>query len=90
MIKRKLYPLLEKLEIPQSDFTPSVTAMGQSWTRRACRWRHARPVLVIPMREPMRYSHVVSEDGRQFAARLGDLLVPQGAQTLPVMPSGNA
>jgi len=37
-------------------------------------------------RTTMLYSHVVSEDGRRFAARLGDLLKSE----TPVMAAGNA
>jgi hypothetical protein len=38
-------------------------------------------------RTTMLYSQVVSEDGRRFAARLGDLLTKSEA---PVMTAGNA
>ena len=73
--KRKLYPLLEKLGIPRCGFHA---------------FRHGNETVMDGERVPiatrqnrlghsnaqttMNYTHVISEDGRQFAARIGQLL----------------
>jgi integrase len=86
--KRKLYPLLERLGIPCCGFHDfrhgNETVMDQESVPmpvRQTRLGHS------DARTTMLYSHVVSEDGRRFAARLGDLLAKSET---PVMTAGNA
>ncbi len=73
--KRKLYPPLEKLGIPRCGFHAfrhgNETVMDQESVPMAVRQTHLGH---SDARTTMLYSHVVSEDGRRFAARLGDLL----------------
>lgn len=85
--KRKLYPLLDQLNIKRCGFHAfrhgNETVMDQEnvpMAVRQGRLGHSDP------RTTMMYSHVVSEDGRRFAAKLGDLLVP----TRVAMPVGTA
>jgi integrase len=73
--KRKLYPLLAKLGIEQCGFhafrhgnASVLDAEGVPMATRQNRLGHS------DSRMTMRYTHVVSEDGRKIAARLGDLL----------------
>ncbi len=86
--KRKLYPLLEKLEIPRCGFHAfrhgNETVMDQESVPMAVRQTRLGH---SDARTTMLYSHVVSEDGRRFAARLGDLLTKSET---PVMAVGNA
>jgi integrase len=86
--KRKLYPLLEQLGIERCGFHA---------------FRHGNETLMdaenVPMatrqnrlghsdaKTTMKYTHVISEDGRKIAARFGELLTPSA---LPTMPVGNA
>jgi integrase len=78
--KRKLYPLLERLGIERCGFHAfrhgNETMMDQENVPMAV--RQGRPGHT-DARTTMLYSHVVSEDGRKFAARLGELLVPAPA-----------
>jgi integrase len=85
--KRKLYPLLEKLGIERCGFHAfrhgNETVMDQEnvpMAVRLGRLGHSDP------RTTMMYSHAVSEDGRRFAAKLGQLLAPSA----PVMAVGTA
>ena len=86
--KRKLYPLLESLGIPRCGFHAfrhgNETVMDQEGVPMAVRQTRLGH---SDARTTMKYSHVVSEDGKQFASRLGELLVPT---TMPVMQTGNA
>jgi integrase len=73
--KRKLYPLLKSLGIERCGFHAfrhgNETVMdGENVpiATRQNRLGHSDP------RTTMKYTHVVSEDGRQFAARLGAML----------------
>jgi integrase len=75
--KRKLYPLLDKLNIKRCGFHAfrhgNETVMDQEnvpMAVRQGRLGHSDP------RTTMMYSHAVSEDGRRFAAKLGGLLEP--------------
>jgi len=81
--KRKLYPLLDRLKIERCGFHAfrhgNETVMDQEnvpMAVRQGRLGHSDP------RTTMMYSHVASEDGRRFAAKLGASLV----QYVPVMP----
>jgi hypothetical protein len=85
--KRKLYPLLDQLNIERCGFHAfrhgNETVMDQEnvpMAVRQGRLGHSDP------RTTMMYSHAVSEDGRRFAAKLGDVLVPSKV----VMPVGVA
>ena len=78
--KRKLYPLLDKLNIERCGFHAfrhgNETVMDQEnvpMAVRQGRLGHSDP------RTTMMYSHAVSEDGRRFAAKLGGLLEPSRA-----------
>lgn len=86
--KRKLYPLLEGLGIPRCGFHAfrhgNETVMDQESVPMAVRQTRLGH---SDARTTMLYSHVVSEDGRRFAARLGDLLTKSET---PVMAAGNA
>jgi integrase len=86
--KRKLYPLLERLGIPRCGFHTfrhgNETVMDQESVPMAVRQTRLGH---SDARTTMLYSHVVSEDGRRFAARLGDLLAKSET---PVMAAGNA
>jgi integrase len=86
--KRKLYPLLEKLGIERCGFHAfrhgNETVMdgeGVPMATRVNRLGHS------DVRTTMKYTHVVSEDGRKIAARFGELLTPSA---VPTMPVGNA
>ena len=85
--KRKLYPLLDKLNIQRCGFHAfrhgNETVMDQEnvpMAVRQGRLGHSDP------RTTMMYTHVASEDGRRFAAKLGASLVP----STPVMALGAA
>ena len=87
--KRKLYPLLEKLGIERCGFHAfrhgNETVMdGESvpMATRQNRLGHS------DARTTMRYTHVVSEDGRKIAARFGELLT--ASPTAVMMAAGNA
>lgn len=86
--KRKLYPLLDGLGIERCGFHAfrhgNETVMDQENVPMAVRQGRLGHT---DARTTMLYSHVVSEDGRRFAARLGELLVP--AQAL-VATAGSA
>jgi integrase len=76
--KRKFYPLLEKLNIVRCGFHAfrhgNETVMdGENVpiATRLNRLDHSDP------RTTMKYTHVVSQDGRQFSERLGTLLTAQ-------------
>ena len=86
--KRKLYPLLEKLGIERCGFHAfrhgNETVMdgeGVPMSTRQNRLGHS------DARTTMRYTHVISEDGRKIAARFGELLTC--SPTAAVMPAGN-
>jgi integrase len=87
--KRKLYPLLEKLGVERCGFHAfrhgNETVMdgeGVPMATRQNRLGHS------DARTTMKYTHLISEDGRKIAARFGELLTCSAA--LPVMPAGNA
>jgi integrase len=86
--KRKLYPLLSKLGIPRCGFHAfrhgNETVMDQESVPMAVRQSRLGH---SDARTTMLYSHVVSEDGRQFAARLGELLT---APVTALVSAGNA
>jgi integrase len=86
--KRKLYTLLERLGIPRCGFHAfrhgNETVMDQESVPMAVRQTRLGH---SDARTTMLYSHVVSEDGRRFAARLGDLLTKSETS---VMAAGNA
>ena len=86
--KRKLYPLLEKLGIERCGFHAfrhgNETVMdgeGVPMATRQNRLGHS------DARTTMRYTHVISEDGRKIAARFGELLTC--SPTAAIMPAGN-
>jgi integrase len=86
--KRKLYPLLAKLGIERCGFHAfrhgNETVMdgeGVPMATRQNRLGHS------DARTTMKYSHVVSEDGRKIAAHFGNLLTAASAAT---MTAGNA
>ena len=86
--KRKLYPLLEKLGIERCGFHAfrhgNETVMdgeGVPMATRQNRLGHS------DARTTMKYTHVISEDGRKIAARFGELLT--SSQTV-TMAAGNA
>ena len=86
--KRKLYPLLEKLGIERCGFHAfrhgNETVMdgeGVPMATRQNRLGHS------DTRTTMKYTHVISEDGRKIAARFGELLTSLPTVT---MPAGNA
>ena len=88
--KRKLYPLLEKLGIERCGFhafrhgnASVLDAEGVPMATRQNRLGHS------DARTTMRYTHVVSEDGRKIAARLGELLTPS-TDARAIMAAGNA
>ncbi len=85
--KRKLYPLLAQSNIERCGFHAfrhgNETVMDQENVPIAVRQDRLGH---SDARTTMMYSHVASEDGRQFAAKLGGLLVPSRA----VMPIGTA
>ena len=87
--KRKLYPLLEKLGIERCGFHAfrhgNETVMdgeGVPMATRQNRLGHS------DARTTMRYTHVISEDGRKIAARFGELLTC--SPTAAIIPAGNA
>jgi integrase len=73
--KRKLYPLLAKLKIQRCGFHAfrhgNATVMDQEHVPIATRRNRLGQ---SDARTTMGYTHAVSEDGRRFAARLGQLL----------------
>ncbi len=86
--KRKLYPLLEKLGIERCGFHAfrhgNETVMdgeGVPMATRQNRLGHS------DARTTMKYTHVISEDGRKIAARFGELLTSSPTVTMAV---GNA
>jgi integrase len=88
--RRKLYPLLKKLGIERAGFHSfrhgSETLMDLERVPvavRMDRMGHSDPRMMV------NYTHVASEDGRLFAARVGRLLEPRETLLLP-MPAGNA
>lgn len=88
--KRKLYPLLEKLGIERCGFhafrhgnASVLDSEGVPMATRQNRLGHS------DARMTMRYTHVVSEDGRKIAARLGDLLT-SSPDAKALMAVGNA
>jgi integrase len=85
--KRKLYPLLEQLGIERCGFHAfrhgNETVMDQENVPMAVRQGRLGH---SDAKTTMRYSHVVSEDGKRFAALLGNKLTPQTV----VMRVGNA
>jgi integrase len=89
--KRKLYPLLEDLKIERCGFHAfrhgNETVMdgeGVPMATRQNRLGHS------DARTTMKYTHVISEDGRKIATRLGALLAPAPAIPLVTMQAGNA
>ena len=85
---RKLYPLLEKLGIQRCGFHAfrhgNETVMdgeGVPMATRQNRLGHS------DARTTMKYTHVISEDGRKIAARFGELLTSSPTVT---MAAGNA
>jgi integrase len=87
--KRKLYPLLAKLGIERCGFhafrhgnASVLDAEGVPMATRQNRLGHS------DARMTMRYTHVISEDGRKIAARFGELLT--SSPTAAIMPAGNA
>jgi integrase len=86
--KRKLYPLLEKLGIERCGFHAfrhgNETVMdgeGVPMATRQNRLGHS------DARTTMKYTHVISEDGRRIAARFGELLT---SLPMATMATGNA
>jgi integrase len=88
--KRKLYPLLELLGIQRCGFHAfrhgNETVMDLENVPPAVRMHRMGH---SDARMMMNYTHVASEDGRLFAAKLGRLLEPQDNLRLP-MPAGTA
>jgi integrase len=78
--KRKLYPLLEKLGIERCGFHAfrhgNATVMDQEQVPIATRQNRLGQ---SDARTTMGYTHAMSEDGRRFAARLGQLLTAGNA-----------
>jgi len=88
--RRKLYPLLKKLGIGRAGFHAfrhgSETLMDLEHVPvavRMDRMGHSDTRMMV------NYTHVASEDGRLFAARVGRLLEPRQTLRLP-LPAGNA
>jgi integrase len=86
--KRRLYPLLEKLGIERCGFHAfrhgNETVMdgeGVPMATRQNRLGHS------DARTTMKYTHVISEDGRKIAARFGELLT---SSPMVTMAGGNA
>ncbi len=86
--KRKLYPLLERLGIARCGFHAfrhgSATLMDQKHVPMATRQNRLGQ---SDARTTMGYTHAISEDGRRFAALMGDALT---APMSPMQPAGNA
>jgi integrase len=87
--KRKLYPLLAKLGIERCGFhafrhgnASVLDAEHVPMATRQNRLGHS------DARMTLRYTHVVSEDGRKIAARFGEPLTSSPDATM--MPAGNA
>ena len=78
--KRNLYPLLEKLRIERCGFHAfrhgNATVMDQEQVPMATRQNRLGQ---SDARTTMGYTHAMSEDGRRFAARLGQLLTADAA-----------
>ena len=87
--KRKLYPLLEKLGIERCGFHAfrhgNETVMDGERVPMATRQNRLGH---SDARTTMKYTHVISEDGRKIAARIGELLT--ASPTAVIMPAGNA
>jgi integrase len=73
--KRKLYPLLKSMGIERCGFHAfrhsNATAMDQEQVPMATRQNRLGQ---SDARTTMGYTHAISEDGRRFAARLGQML----------------
>jgi integrase len=86
--KRKFYPLLEKLKIGRCGFHAfrhgNATVMDQEHVPMATRQNRLGQ---SDARTTMGYTHAISEDGRRFAAPVGDLLA---APLSTVQSAGNA
>jgi integrase len=78
--KRKLYPLLQKLGIERCGFHAfrhgNATVMDQEQVPIATRQNRLGQ---SDARTTMGYTHAISEDGRRFAARFGELLTAGNA-----------
>jgi len=78
--KRKLYPLLKKLGIERCGFHAfrhgNATVMDQEHVPIATRQNRLGQ---SDARTTMGYTHAISEDGRRFAARFGELLIAGSA-----------
>jgi integrase len=78
--KRKLYPLLKKLKIERCGFHAfrhgNATVMDQEHVPIATRQNRLGQ---SDARTTMGYTHAISEDGRRFATRLGELLMAGNA-----------
>jgi integrase len=78
--KRKLYPLIEKLKIERCGFHAfrhrNATIMDQEHVPIATRQNRLGQ---SDARTTMGYTHAMSEDGRRFSARLGQLLTASSA-----------
>jgi integrase len=78
--KRKLYPLLAKLGIERCGFHAfrhgNATVMDQEHVPIATRQNRLGQ---SDARTTMGYTHAISEDGRRFAARIGELLTAGNA-----------
>ena len=88
--KRKLYPLLEKLGIQRCGFHAfrhgNETVMGLERVPTAVRQDRLGH---SDLRMVAKYDHVASEDGRLFAAKMGQLLAPRD-NLLLMVPAGRA
>ncbi|HEY8187189.1 MAG TPA: tyrosine-type recombinase/integrase [Pyrinomonadaceae bacterium] len=77
--KRNLYPLLEKLRIERCGFHAfrhgNATVMDQEQVPMATRQNRGSLMHALQWG----YTHAMSEDGRRFAARLGQLLTADAA-----------
>ena len=86
--KRKFYRLLQKLSIERCGFHAfrhgNASVLDQQQVPMATRINRLGH---SDARMTMRYTHVVSEDGRKIAAQLGELLTSSSTVT---MPAGNA
>jgi integrase len=78
--KRKLYPLLKSLRIERCGFHAfrhgNATVMDQEQVPMATRQNRLGQ---SDARTTMGYTHAISEDGRRFAARLGQMLMSGAA-----------
>ena len=80
MRKRKLYPLLKSMGIERCGFHAfrhgNATVMDQEQVPMATRQNRLGQ---SDARTTMGYTHAISEDGRRFAARLGQMLTAGAA-----------